>query len=302
MNLIKSLFSSFGNSINFFKSKEPLELLYLAYVSFGQVYSFPGILIFLLGLIGLLFTKTNSIAYSILFWFFNFNCLAFLRPSVDYKNFKYFLSYLPINMKLLSVFLLTFYLPYCILNANLLPPDSLTIAFFLISFGLLIPLNFSIFKIILASFLPFFLISIFIGFKSLIYHLLLMGYLNFEIFLSWLLYIFMFDKKLFDVFGISGFCMSPLIIFLILSVLDCRKSFYYMIKGFKKGLKLFFINYPIIYIWFHVFKFLVINIHSMFSLYGSFIYYGLVAMFIIFYYFYLSFFTNIYIKKVHEMF
>jgi len=292
-----------ANSFKIFWGKELIELLYLTYGAFGHMYDASKIVLFhFLAVIALLFTKTSSLAFLILFWFLNFDCLAFLRPSVDLRNYKYFLSYWLVAIKLLSVFLVVFYLPYSILHFESLPTISFAIAFFLALFGLFVPLNVSRLQIISAAFLSLLCIALFMGFKSPIYHFLLMGYLNFELFLNWVLYAFMFDKKLFHIFGLSGFFMSPLMVFLILSTLDSRKTLYHQINALFRGLKLFFLNYPVSFVWFNLFKFFIIYAYSFFSVNGMFNNLWMVITFVFCYYFYLSFLTNIYVKKVHEQF
>jgi len=303
VNFFKTLISSFVNSFKLFWGKELIELLYLAYTAFGQIYySLKIVLIHAPALVALLFTKTSSIAFLILYWFLCFDCLAFLRPSVDLKNYKYFLTYLLVAIKILSVFFLVFYFPYTILHYETLPIVSIATALFLALFGLFVPYDLSGLKIVSAAFLSLLCAATFIGFKSPIYHFLLMGYLNFERFLHWILYMFMFDKQLFTLFGLAGFFISPVMVFLILSVLDSRKTLYYQIYGMFRGLKLFFLNYPLSFLWFHLFRFLVVHVYKFFSLNELFGNLWMVLLFVFFYYFYLSFLTNIYVKKVHEQF
>lgn len=302
MNFLKTLISSFIDSFKILWGKELIELLYLAYASFGQIYySSKILLVYLFAFVALLFTKTTSITFLILFWFLNFDCLAFLRPSVDFKNYKYFFSYLLVAIKFLSIILLVFYLPYAILHFQSLSITSFAITFFLALFTLFTPSYFSGLKMVSAFFLSSACLAILIGFKSLIYHFLLMGYLNFEMFLNWFLYIFMFDKQLVTIFGLAGFLISPALVFIILGVLDSQKTIGSQLQGLVRGLKLFLINYPIAFIWFKLFQFLVVHIYKFFAL-NDLSTYLLAVAFVFFYYFYLSFLTNLYVKKVHEQF
>lgn len=303
MYFFKTLISSFINSFKIFWKKDLIELLYLAYTSFGQLYyNLTILLLHAFILLALLLTKTSTFTFLLLFWLLNFDCLLFLRPSVDHKNYKYFFSYLLEALKIFSIFLTVFFVPYAILHFDIVPIGSLTFILFMVLFILFVPYKFSAIKIFGSGFLAFFCLSIFVGFKNLIHHFLLMGYLNFERILEWILYIFMFDKQLFQLLNFAGFIASPIIVYITLGMLDSKKTFYCQMCGLFRGLKMFFLNYPISFVWFNLYRFLVIYTYKFFSIIGFSNNFLLAFLYIFFYYFYLSFLTNIYVKKVHEEF
>lgn len=297
MNYFKTLALSFIDSFKLFFSKELVELLYFSTHKRESKAVSKIFLIYMIFLSVMYFIKPNSIYFIIFFLFINIILIALLRPSVDPKGLGYLFQHLFIGVKLLSLFAIIFYIPYSIINIenSLL---SLVIGILVSVFCLLIPYSFSILGVLIPLGLALLSSLLFIAFHSLIYHLMLVAYLNFEKIITFFCYIFMFDFKLFDIWGFASFVMSPFVVFLIISSLDSKPDFYHQILGLFRGLKFFFVNYPFSFVIFNLFKLIVILTERLLRIYFSSADYLLLPFYIL----YLSIFVSFYVKKIHEQF